>query len=489
MHDLTAHDIRSFVGQRAPDVVFSSPPCKSFSALLSDKIASQEKYQKLSRLVIRWVELMIHTWSDEPPRLIIMENVPRITSRGRRFLEEVHAILENAGYCIHEGFHDCGEIGGLAQHRRRFLMVARLPRRCPPFLYKPQRLRVRGCGEVLEKLPVPGTLEAAHFGKLHHLPGISWINWVRLALIPAGGDWRDLPRVLESQLGSMVDNPNRYTNKYRVEDWSAPAKTVIGATRPGSGAACVADPRTAEWHSGVLGVREWNKPAGAVTSRSGPSNGEFSVADPRLTCSPWGGAYGVSGWEDPAPTVTGGRLDNSGVSVADIRVKQAFDHGYKVLRWTDPSFTVAGQTSCGYGAFQVADPRVDQAVGRRIVFEQLLSVWDGDPKKAPPFIPVIVCPDNCWHRPMTPMELAILQGLPTELDGRPLGLSGNSVSRWRERIGNAVPVQTAEAVATKMLIALLETELYGADPVRRGEERWVEELFGGSNGRRGTCGA
>ncbi len=70
---------------------------------------------------------------------------------------------------------------------------------------------------------------------------------------------------------------------------------------------------------------------------------------------------------------------------------------------------------------------------------------------------------------MTTLELAALQGLPVELGGRPLSLEGASVSRWRERIGNAIPVQTAEVIGRQMLIALTEASLgtmsLGSTPV------------------------
>jgi hypothetical protein len=77
-------------------------------------------------------------------------------------------------------------LAGLAQHRRRFLLVARLKKSVPCFIYQPPKKRVRGCGEVLGALPLP---EDESAGELHKLPKLSWLNWVRLALIPAGGDW------------------------------------------------------------------------------------------------------------------------------------------------------------------------------------------------------------------------------------------------------------------------------------------------------------
>lgn len=199
---LTPAVLRAFVGSIAPDVVFGSPPCKGFSSLLSKKRAAEPKYQQLNRLVVQWTQLMLGTWV-KPPRLILFENVPRITSRGKDLLAEVRGLLEAAGYALHEGTHDCGELGGLAQRRRRYLLVARHRETVPPLLHRPPLKRVRGVGEVLGELPMP---EDPAGGAMHKLPRISWLNWVRLALIPAGGDWRDLPGTLDvdSDLAALL---------------------------------------------------------------------------------------------------------------------------------------------------------------------------------------------------------------------------------------------------------------------------------------------
>jgi len=71
-------------------------------------------------------------------------------------------------------------------------------------------------------------------------------------------------------------------------------------------------------------------------------------------------------------------------------------------------------------------------------------------------VPVILSPkDGTWHRPLTDLELAALQGLPATLDGAPLQLAGKSRAKHRERIGNAVPVGAAKAIAESLLTALL----------------------------------
>jgi site-specific DNA-cytosine methylase len=260
---LTPEELRAAWGDEAPDVLFGSPPCRGFSGLLGEEKSRRPEYQKMNLLVTQWLELVFATWAHAPPRLILLENVPRLPKRAPETIEAVRRALRSAGYAVHEGFHDCGEIGGLAQHRRRYLMVARHERTVGSLLYKPPKQRVRGCGEVLAQLPVPGTEEARAAGPLHELPALSWINWVRLALIPAGGDWRDLRGVLE-----------------RVESWETAAHTVTGSTRVGSGAPSVADPRPC--FRSVLGVTSWLAPSNVITGNGRPQSGTFSVADPRV---------------------------------------------------------------------------------------------------------------------------------------------------------------------------------------------------------------
>lgn len=567
--DLTVSDVRARFGEHAPDVVFLSPPCKGASGLLSEKQARKAKYRKLNALALAWIRLMLETWSGAPPRLVLFENVPRIVSRARRVLGAVRAHLRRAGYVLHEGFHDCGEIGGLAQHRRRYLLVARHQRSVPTLLYQPTPKRVRACGEVLGPLPMPNDPAG---GPLHKLPAIGWLNWVRLALIPAGGDWRDLPGVLE-------DGEERCAKfkRHAVEPWTAPTGTVGGSGS--NGVANVADPRSVEWFGGVLGVAPWASPAATVTGAASPSRGEFSVADPRVRCEPRAGAYGVQAWGEPAATVTGcARVDNSPAAVADPRVrlraqdgagvhhnkysmadwskpartvigatrpgsgaqsvadprvrewfgnvlrviawgepsgtvtsgngptngggavadplvKTAYPHGYGVIPWDRPSFTIAAGTMPGQGAYSVQDPRVARAslVGvipldhaRATVTGETPAPFaivdpssDGPPvmvvrdvTRAPPAAPVILAADGTWHRPLTTLELAVLQGLPAVHRGKPLALAGTSNSAHRERIGNAVPVQASQAIAEQMLLTLLSADL-GAFALSSGGAVWV----------------
>jgi site-specific DNA-cytosine methylase len=185
--------------------------------------------------------------------------------------------------------------------------------------------------------------------------------------------------------------------------------------------AAVADPRVAEvlqlgrtatgadsfkGRPGLFGVNPWERPTPAVTASASVtgSNAVAAVADPRvipIRCRPRAGAYGV-------------------------------------LRWDEAAGTITGAASIDNGRFTIADPRTTAAASDR---------------------PVIAAEDGTWHRPMSTLDLAALQGLPATVSGAPLALAGKSAARWRERIGNAVPVGAATAIAESLLRALLAAAL------------------------------
>lgn len=573
VHELQPADLIKFFGETAPDVIMLSPPCKGFSGLLSAKRAKEPHYQRMNALMERALFLIVSTWPT-PPKLVFVENVPRIMSRGKETIGRCLAIGRSHGYAVVQGAHDCGELGGLAQHRRRYFQVWRHIAQVAQLLYEPTKKRVRACGEVLGPLPMPGDVAAG--GPMHAVPNLSWRNWVRLALIPAGGDWRDLEGVLadgekrrekfrrapvtewaapaetvtgpggsassavadprfgnvervtewgdavgtitrspapssggaavadprfdlqcEPRAGAYgvtsfdapadtitgvlgVDNgraaiadprfnvskkPGRHWNKYTVTAWQGPAQTVIGAIQPGSGAPSIADPR---WGGGRFGVGPWDDPASTVTGESLPTNGRNAVADPRFVVDEaFRGVLGVSRWDETAATVTGnGRPQSGRFSVADPRFadgkKKNWQQVAGVTPWSSAAPTVTSGAKIHAGAFQVADPRIDRGGRYRIMTLAEALALELPLDKPPPFIPVIIAEDGTWHRPLTTLELAVLQSLPATFKGASLvlavkGRSGHT--RWREAIGNAVPPAAAEAIGEQMLITLLSSAL------------------------------
>lgn len=543
--EITPADIRAACGGVAPDGVFTSSPCKGLSGLLPSASAASDKYQALNELTVRGVRLVVEAFPESPPKVILFENVPRIKTRGAALLDEIIDLLRAHGYAVDQRDHDCGELGGLGQRRRRFLLIARHQKSLRPFIYKPESKPLKTIGDVIGPLPLPDDPAS---GPMHRLPRLKWLTWLRLALIPAGGDWRDLQRIAPEEY--RLEHVPRGGGPWGVQSWDEVGASVTGsASVKGSNAAAVADPRIPESgnrHHSHFSVTRFDAPAGTVTGATHVVNGAPCVADARMQDKggAYGGSpglYGVSAWDGVAPAVTGSAKvssSNCPAAIADPRLpesKGVYPNRFRVVRWHGQSPTVTGDTDVQCGAPSIDDPRlghsprpgvygilrmeeVSPAVtggqgvgvsnGPQAVADHRLGCaprsgsygvqdWAststavigamdihcgaaavGDPRIPgpnerldPP--PVIIALDGTWHRPLTTLELAALQSFPVTLeDGSPLVLHGNSDSKWREWIGNAVPPMAAQAMAEQIGQALLQNAL-GETFVLGMSEVWV----------------
>lgn len=526
--EATVDDIRAAAGGEYPDIVFLSAPCKGFSGLNAHR-SSHAKYVSLNGLTVRSIRLMLAAFGDLPPRLIVFENVPRIATVGRALLDEICGLLRGAGYSVAETTHDCGELGGLAQHRHRFLLVARHRERVPPFLYEPERRPVRTIGEVIGGLPTP----TPETGGLHRLPRLQWRTWLRLALIKPGKDWRwletydyDDGRLLGWRL---VPHARWHQGTMGVKGIGDPSVTVTGRAAPTTGAFAVGDNRLASKVSSAtgrsneyrqFGVNGMGDTAPAISSKGAgnPGGGAYSVADDRPFSEQARSKYRVTRLDEAAGAVICG--DASGATaLADVRYRTGFGEHSGKMRVEDasgPSHVVTGSDRVGSGALSVADVRLARVafndVFRVVVWGESsqavtaggtpsaggLSVGDvrtgiagrtghsrggiahygvmdlGEPARTvaaharhdngqwsvaaelpPPrakCVPLIVSPWETWNRPFTTLELAALQGFDVGLLAA--ALDGETNTRARGWIGNAVPPQSARGVAEEVLLTL-----------------------------------
>ena len=74
-------EMRALTGA-CPDVVVMSPPCKSFSGCMPAARAGEVRYVDMSQLAVRGVFLALEAWAPALPKIILLENVPRIQTRG-----------------------------------------------------------------------------------------------------------------------------------------------------------------------------------------------------------------------------------------------------------------------------------------------------------------------------------------------------------------------------------------------------------------------
>jgi site-specific DNA-cytosine methylase len=400
--EATPADIRNAAGNERPHIVFLSAPCKGFSGLLSEGKSKTDKYQALNRLTLRGVWLMLEAWADDPPELIIFENVPRIATRGRHLLDQITGMLRHYGYAVAETTHDCGEIGGLAQSRKRFLLVGRHVEKVPPFLYEPEKKPLQAVGSVLGRMPMPGDQRG---GLMHRIPSLQWKTWVRLAFVEAGSDWRSLNKlaVQDGYLRDFLIVPEKqsFANGYMgVVDWNGPSGAVRSKSLPLNGNFSVADPRppAGSLEYAQYGVIDFADSMGAIIGVKSPGQGTFAVADPRHTgpakhsneyrivpfdhaaqavtsahgsgqavADPRGGEdpdklhgkYHVNPWETESHAVIAGNA-NGAYAVADPRAPDRENYNirkYKVNGFEDSTTAVIGASTAGDGAFAVADPR------------------------------------------------------------------------------------------------------------------------------------
>lgn len=460
--EINAFDLKAWANNEYPDVIFISAPCKGFSRLLPNDAAQKPKYQALNKLAIRALALAMEAWGDDPPAVILFENVPGIETRGAHVLAEIRALLGSYGYIFHEGHHDCGEIGHLGQRRIRYLMIARNLKKLPSFIYQPPKHKHRSIGDVLGPLPMPGDTERG--GPMHRLPNLAWRTWERLALIPAGKDWRALKDL----------NHTPQNGTFRIVPWYGVSPTVTTETqKPGNASFVgVADPRPLKvgQFTNVCKVTPWDNPSATITGAAGAMQGGLNVADPRISKGDgrFHNAYQVQSWDKPSPTIIGQTdIQTGALSVGDPRISNKWSGAgnYKVMLWDEPSNAITANGDIHAGASAVADPRIPKAEER--------GIW------------IIVAMDGTWHRPITTFEMAMLQGLPRFIDGKPLKLPGSSDAKWREWIGNMVPVQAGTAMGNALLATMLPNSFGEWHWDVDGNELWVhpDEQHGGDTFR------
>lgn len=487
--EVTPYDVWQAFGEQVPDKLFLSPPCKGLSGLLPKRAAESDKYQALNELSIRGLELALeacYIYGGSVPAIVHFENVPRITTRGKRLLAIIRKLLKDYGYAVDMNpSHNLGEIGGLGQKRIRFLIMARQESKVPNFVYQPPKRPLKTIGDIIGPLPSPGDTKSC--GWMHRVPKLQWKTWVRLALIRAGGDWRDLNSLDWENYG--IAYVPRGCGTYGVQSWNDPGNTVVGNARltGSNGCAAVADPRIINLpREGSMGVARWDKAGRTVTASSavGRSNGLQAIQDPRTEFKDNAHAilYRVSRLNEAAPTVTGAIGPSNGcMSISDPRIPERtgrYTDKYRIQVFDRAANTVTGVSDIQSGAQVIADPRLNcycrsgnygvqdwNEAAKTVTASH--DVHAGTAAVADPRIPddavkgvfIIIAFDGTWHRPLTTYELAMLQSFPMFLpDGRPFQLEKCADAKAREYIGNAYPPDTGEAACNSTLLALAKAD-------------------------------
>lgn len=113
--NVTGKEILKLVGKNKIDLIAGCPPCQGFSQLT-------EKYKRedpRNDLVLEMARLI----KEVKPKMVMMENVSGITTKGKSILDKFAKKLTSMGYLINMNVLQMADYG-IPQSRKRFVLLA-----------------------------------------------------------------------------------------------------------------------------------------------------------------------------------------------------------------------------------------------------------------------------------------------------------------------------------------------------------------------------
>lgn len=115
VRNVTGKEILKLVGENKIDLIAGCPPCQGFSQLT-------EKYKRedpRNDLVLEMARLI----KEVKPKMVMMENVSGITTKGKSMLDKFAKRLTSMGYLINMNVLQMADYG-IPQSRKRFVLLA-----------------------------------------------------------------------------------------------------------------------------------------------------------------------------------------------------------------------------------------------------------------------------------------------------------------------------------------------------------------------------
>ena len=195
---LKGKDLLALTHSGSVDLLAGCPPCQGFTSLTS-KYRREDPRNDLINEMLRLIE---ETW----PKVIMMENVPGLASRGKKLLDPMISRLQELEYSVNIGVLQVADYG-VPQFRRRLVLLAGHGFKIE--LPEPTHSRDgktcqkwRTVREAIGDLPQPLTFSEAK--KRGAFPSLDWhvvrniapINLRRLQSAKPGESRRTIPEAL-----------------------------------------------------------------------------------------------------------------------------------------------------------------------------------------------------------------------------------------------------------------------------------------------------
>jgi DNA (cytosine-5)-methyltransferase 1 len=203
------------------DLISGGPPCQGFSKQRRGAAALDDPRNKLVGDYIRIIQ-------QTEPKSFLFENVEIFgQKRGKEFIEEISNKLSE--YQISTFFICCSDFG-LAQSRGRFIMIGLrndLDAPKPILVGSNCQVTVR---DAIGDLPEPPSDYSEHPTIHNHIKcKITELNEQRIAHVPQGGGWRDIPFELRLPCHQRVDtSKGGWPDVYGRLSWDGVCPTITG---------------------------------------------------------------------------------------------------------------------------------------------------------------------------------------------------------------------------------------------------------------------
>ncbi|NGX90034.1 DNA cytosine methyltransferase [Rahnella sp. Lac-M11] len=211
------------------DLLAGCPPCQSFSTLTRDY-----KKDDLRNSLINEVSRLIF---ETEPKMLMIENVPGMMSRGKDFLGDFISHIESMGYIVNYNVLQVADYG-VPQDRKRFVLLAgkgfeiKLPEPTHSREGSNGKSRWVTVRDALKGLGEPITLRnAQEFGgpkkfNWNVIRNLSPLNIERIKYLKAGGPRFDLPDHLRPNCHK--GNNSTFSNVYARMCWDKVSPTITG---------------------------------------------------------------------------------------------------------------------------------------------------------------------------------------------------------------------------------------------------------------------
>jgi DNA (cytosine-5)-methyltransferase 1 len=239
VREVTGSEILKATGLKGIDLVAGCPPCHGFSKL-TDKYRREDPRNELLLEMVRLVE-------EISPRIVMIENVAGLATRGKRILGDCVERLERIGYSVNTKVLQIADFG-IPQSRRRFVLLAgkgfRIPMPKQTHCRKgDKRRKLRPwtvLADVIRESDKPVRLSVAlkrggpRKFKWHVVRDLEEISLDRLRSLKQGNGRSSLPVGLRPKCHKDVDVG--FSNVYGRMSWGQVSPTITsGCTSPCKG--------------------------------------------------------------------------------------------------------------------------------------------------------------------------------------------------------------------------------------------------------------